>query len=64
MLSLFVPSSEGAHLPGGLLDPGGGPSPLHKQSPTVRNSAPLPVVAQPTGGAAAIGNPGEPRDEI
>lgn len=63
MLSLFVPSPEGAHLPSRLLDPGGSPSPLPKWSPTVRNSSALPVVAQPTGGAAAVGNSGEPGGE-
>lgn len=60
MLSLCVPSVEGAYFPSGLLDLGGGPCPLPKRSPTVCSSSALPVVAQPTGGSAAVGHPGEP----
>lgn len=60
LLSLCVPSVEGACFPSGLLDLGGGPCPLPKRSPTVRSSSALLVVAQPTGGSAAVGHPGEP----
>lgn len=63
MLNLRVSSPEGAHLSSGLLDPGGGTCPLSKWSPTICSSSTLSVVAQPTGGAAAVGHPGEPRGE-
>lgn len=63
LLSLCVPSVEGAYFPSGLLDLGGGPCPLPKRSPTIRSSSALPVVAQPTGGSAAVGHPGEPGGE-
>lgn len=59
-LRLRVTSPEGHHLPSGLLDPGGGPGPLHKRPPPVRGRPALPVVAQPPGGAGALGHPGEP----
>ena len=60
-LRLRVTSPEGgAHLPSGLLDPGRGPRPLHKRLSVVRGLPALPVVAQPPGGAGALGHPGEP----
>lgn len=51
---------EGEHLPSGLLDPGGGPHPLPKRPPAVRGRPTVPAVAQPPGGAGALGHPGEP----
>ena len=56
-LRLRATSPEGQHLPSGLLDPGGGPGPLHKRPPPVRGRPALPVVAQPPGGAGALVRP-------
>lgn len=57
--SLSAPSPEGERLPSGLLDPGGGPRPLPQRPPAVRGRPALPAVAQPAGGAGALGYPGE-----
>lgn len=59
-LRLCALSPEGEHLPSRLLDPSRGPSPLPKRSPAVRGRPALPAVAQPPGGANALGYPGEP----
>ena len=59
-LRLCAPSAEREHLPSRLLDPSGRPCPVPERPPAVLGCPSLSAVAQPPGGANALGHPGEP----